>query len=586
MDVSIVSGTFNRLRSLQRMVNTIRNSFTLKTYGLNYEIVLVDGGSQDGTIEWCQKQADINLITHGELRGAVKAFNDGAFNSKGQYVILANDDIEFVGNSIWIAYCFMQSNPNCGMGCFYQDRNNKDWHIEYMPVNINNQQAHAPYGQVCIVPRWLGDYVGWWGDYLHTYGGDNELSSRIYELGFKVSPIEGAKIHDREVNDQLRKINNIQGGKDPRAIRGHHPDSWKWGKRWRNESIGVVGPVIKDHPQIENLFIEKHRILYLPIYEVGWEVQKVQKRGLRESLAKKSIVYEFDYVGETESFDKNRMMQKLNRIISTFLPSIILTQIHNDSIINAGDIRRLKNLSGALMVNWNGDYWPENLLSRGGVQLAREFDLQTVINRDVLNKYKELGINAAYWQIGWEPDGIGHKPDTDDRWDIVFLANGYSQDRKSFVKKIRDLNVSFGLWGNGWPKGWSQGQSTYDFISACKSYQSGKISLGDSQWPNTGFVSNRLFNALAAGGAALAHQWFKDIEQLGLVDGENCIIWKTFEELKEKIYYYLQHEEERKNIADKGQNLALERHSFDSRVDELFNMLKIQEVPFDDLVWR
>lgn len=577
MDISVVSGTYNRLAYVQKMVDSVRKSIG-NIYGLRHQIILVDGGSVDGTQAWIGQQPDIHLIQHGSLLGAVKAFNDGAFAAQGQYVILANDDIEFVEDSILKAWLYMQAHPDCGVGCFYQDRNGREWHIENMPVVINGRQANAPYGQVCIVPKWLGDLVGWWGTYLHTYGGDNELSAQIYQLGFKVSPITGAKIHDREAKDELRRINNINGAKDPRAIRGHHPDSWTWGRRWRNEKTGLVGPIIKEGqpPMYPNNIPVKERVLYLPIFEEGWTVQKEQKRGLREALAKVALVIEYDYVSKHREMGKALMLADLMKICHQISPTIVLTQLHNGAMINPSDINILRSSApGARFINWNGDYWPDNLITEDGLKLARAFDLQTVVNRAVLEEYQAKGINAAYWQIGWEPDGVGYEPD--EFHDVVFLGSGYSPARQQFVRRLKGMDgVKLGLYGSGWPEGWSKGQNLYDFKSACKVYRGAKISLGDSQWPETGFVSNRVFQALAAGGAALAHQWFRGMDQLGLLDGETCIIWQTFQELEQKIRYYLAHENERRQIALAGEQLALERHSFEARVKELFQIMNIQ----------
>jgi len=572
VDVSIVTGSYNRISCLKEMVTSARQSFT-NCYGLKHEFVIVDGNSQDGTQDWCNSQDDIRLIQHISLLGAVKAFNDGAYAANGQYVILANDDITFVGESILLAWVYMQENKSCGIGCFYQDRNNRDWHIEEMPVVIDNKQATAPYGQVCIIPKWLGDQVGWWGDYLHTYGGDNEISSRVYELGFQVSPIPGAKIHDLEADDDLRKMNNISGHKDPRAVvirgAGHHPDSVAWGRKWSKK--GLTGPVIR-YGAMDDIS-RKERILYLPIYEQGWDIQKQQKRGLREALAKVALVIEYDYVQKFSELGSIGMLSELFDICHQIHPTLILTQIHNADQVDDEFIRRLRQTNPiAKMVNWNGDFWPDNLLSSSGIQLAKAFDWQLIINREVLQKYREMGVNTEYWQIGYEPDGYGHKPDVN-YYDVVFLANGYSKKRQQFVKKLRELNLNFGLYGSGWPKDWADGQCTYDFITGCKVMQGSKISIGDSQWPETGFVSNRVFQALVAGGAALAHQWFKDMDQLGLIDGETCIIWKDFNELKQKIKHYLDNEDERKAIAEAGQKLALDHHSFDNRVMELFELI-------------
>ena len=158
MDICVVTGTYNRLSSLSRMVQSVRNSIP-KYSNFKYEIIVVDGGSTDGTIRWCEEQVDIKLIEHRRLLGAIKAFNDGAKSSKADYVIMANDDIEFVGDSIYQSWAFMQDNPDCGIGCFYQNRNGRDWHVEEMPCIEDGAQVMRPYGQVCIIPRWLGDNV-------------------------------------------------------------------------------------------------------------------------------------------------------------------------------------------------------------------------------------------------------------------------------------------------------------------------------------------------------------------------------------------------------------------------------------------
>ena len=155
---SVVTGTYNRLPYLQGMIGSARISIGV---GLQYEIIVVDGGSTDGTIEWCKSQVDIRLIEHGELLGAVKAFNDGAYAAKGDYVILANDDITFIDESIQAAVAFMQDHPEVGIGCFHQDRYGKSWHIEIMTGILNGKPTNLYYGQVCIVQKWLGDKVGW-----------------------------------------------------------------------------------------------------------------------------------------------------------------------------------------------------------------------------------------------------------------------------------------------------------------------------------------------------------------------------------------------------------------------------------------
>ncbi len=585
MDISIVSGTYNRIAYLRKMVQSIRNSIT-GIYGLKYEIVLVDGNSQDDTQTWCLSQPDIRLIQHDKLLGAVKAFNDGAYAATGQYVILANDDIEFLGNSIWLSYVYMLEHPDCGIGCFNQDRrrqhmpdDHKDkYGVEYMPVVVDGKQQSWPYGQVCIVPKWPGDKVGWGGDYLCTYGGDNEISSQIYDLGFKVFPISSTKIRDNEADDDLRKMNNVGGSKVPKEVRGYHPDSAAWGDKWHDTRKNLTGPIIKPHPLISSPSpIEaRMRILYLPIFEPGWTVLKEQKRGLREALARVGIVHEYDYMERFNAIGKVMMTRELISICREFKPSLVVTQLHNADMINGGDIQGLKILvPQCKFANWNGDYWPEQQLKSEALELAGSFDINTTVNREVIEKHRAQNINTQFWQIGWEPLGRGFEPEI--YHDVVFLASGYSPKRQKLGKWLKQVVVNLGLYGNGWPDGYAKGSNLYNFREACKIYRGAKIAVGDSQWPESGFVSNRVMQVLAAGNCVLAHQWFRDMDQLGLIDGETCIIWRDISELEKKLVYYLDegNEQERRKIAIAGEQLALDRHSFDVRVQELFEMLGI-----------
>jgi spore maturation protein CgeB len=132
----------------------------------------------------------------------------------------------------------------------------------------------------------------------------------------------------------------------------------------------------------------------------------------------------------------------------------------------------------------------------------------------------------------------------------------------------------------------SKGECLYNFIEACKIYRGAKISIGDSQWPESGFVSNRIFQILAAGDCVLCHQWFRGIEQLGLHNQENCLIWQNFDDLGQILKYWLSDSNSQKlrQIAANGEKLALEKHSFDSRVSELWEMLGINVI--QEEVWR
>ena len=580
IELSVVTGTYNRLSHLQKMVQSVRHALG-GGVGVPYEIVLVDGGSTDGTIEWCKSQPDVVLVEQGELVGAVKAFNAGFEKARGRYVIAANDDIIFIDEGILNALSYMHAHPDVGVGCFWQDRGGQNWHLEYMPAILDGRQVQHIYGQVCIVPRFLGILAGWWGDYTYTYGGDNHLSSAILELGYKIVGIPCACIHDMRVEDGLREINNA-AYRDPAqaARRGQpHNDSVTWGLRWTRENK-MCGAVIRHEPVVENTLDIPIRIFYAPIYEPGHPVQKTSKHGLRDALSEVGLVMEYDYMGACAEHGKEYGVQYTFDLAQAWNPHIFVFQIQGTGEYDSGVMGELRSEHpNAVFVNWNGDYHPEVLFDHGYMNLLRQFHLTGLVTTQVTEEYAQQGIQWFYWQIGYEESDADPLPDTP-KHDIVFLGNGYSDVRHTLGKDLismRKHDYDIGIYGS-WPKKFgANGNTLYDFDAGQRLYRAAKFAVSDNQWVGaTGFVSNRLFQAMAAGGALFMQQHFDGMELLGLVDGEHLVVWDTFEEFWDKIEYYVAHENERKCIADAGTKYILENHSFHNRVGELAHELQVR----------
>jgi spore maturation protein CgeB len=64
----------------------------------------------------------------------------------------------------------------------------------------------------------------------------------------------------------------------------------------------------------------------------------------------------------------------------------------------------------------------------------------------------------------------------------------------------------------------------------------------------------------------------REYKEMPFVDGQHLRTWQTFTELIELVKYYLEHEDERKEIAQKGEQFVRENYTFDSMV---FNLIKI-----------
>lgn len=87
--ISIVTGTLNRLELLKQVIeNTVNSNDKL-------ELVLVDGGSTDGTIEYVKSlnNENIKLIEFGKRSKVSEFMNIGIKNSKYEIICQWNDDV-------------------------------------------------------------------------------------------------------------------------------------------------------------------------------------------------------------------------------------------------------------------------------------------------------------------------------------------------------------------------------------------------------------------------------------------------------------------------------------------------------------
>lgn len=556
--LSIVSGTYNRQQFLREMMLSARLALPAS---IPYEFVIVDGGSTDGTLEWLRTQPDARVIEHGELRGAIPAFCDGAKAARGTYVLMANDDIVFHPFSITRAIRYLEDTPECGIVAFADDRPVPGYPQTFKvqstsAVMPDGRACVAPYAQVALVRAWIGNLVGWWGaddpvmGKARTYGGDNYLSARCWELGYSVDEVSGAQVSDKVPSDQLREHNTKQ------ARPGVHPDSAAYLERFPQ------GPHILAHPSVNGHKGRRLRILYLPIYEPGHEIQRSSKAGLRRALKKIGNVFEIDYLSEPS--------ERVSGAVKAWKPDVMLCQFQDATNITPDRLAYLRKLApGMLVVNWHGD--ARGLTEEPYLQLLKHVDLQLVVNAAPLDEYKERGIKAAYWQIGYE-EPQGELPEVKAH-DVVFLGNAYSPERKALEERLGLEPWDVGLYGSGWEQ--PAGNTLYDFSAGEAIYRACKVALSDTFPGTTAFVSNRFFQATAAG-AFVLQQHIPDFERYtGYKDGVHYVAWTDLDDLVAKIQHWLEpaQTKRRNQIARNGQRYTQAHYSFDALVRQLFEKI-------------
>lgn len=577
MKVSLVSGTYNRIKSLQRMIGSVRKSVGT----LEYEIVIVDVGSTDGSREWLREQPDVKLIEHPEPRGSATAFQDGFLHSTGEYVVTLNDDIKVNGNSVRVAAAFLDRFPDVGQVAFahlYQNRPKTD------PNRRVVQKAFGyVYGQCCMTRKWLGDLVGWcWSDeehYVH-YGWDNALSMKIWELGYRCVEHPDCSVTDWEIVDGIRK----QFSDGMRDSRGVHPDTVRFMEVWK----GRLPPPAQ---WIGNPYTQSKAARVVWLAKRGnLRTLRFKATMLRRQPMRHALIDVFARYGPARQVNRTDLVARLGQdgfqdaamqIIADWKPDLVLAQVARDNSFTPQTFLRIrKRFPNVLLVNWEAD--PHVPLTPFHFEIARAADYHFTISPDLIPIYASKGVyNVGYWPIGVEDEYLADFPRGDFKWDVVFLGSRYPDDSYPLAKLRTEVvetffhnpKISLGLWGFGWKDLGDIPYSGEAHAENADRYRRARLGLSISQVNTLEYYSSdRLYNIAATGCPPLVHR-FKGMEEHGFVDGETCIVWNTIEEAVEKAQYYIEHEEERERIGAAARELMLRRHTWDRRVEEFFELI-------------
>ena len=115
IDVSIIMVNYKDYGMTERCIASIIEY----TSSLNYEIILVDNSSeQDEAINFQNKFPQITFISNKDNKGFSAANNQALKLTKGEYILLLNNDTLFFEDTLQKVYDFCENNDSqCFVGC-------------------------------------------------------------------------------------------------------------------------------------------------------------------------------------------------------------------------------------------------------------------------------------------------------------------------------------------------------------------------------------------------------------------------------------------------------------------------------------
>lgn len=199
--------------------------------------------------------------------------------------------------------------------------------------------------------------------------------------------------------------------------------------------------------------------------------------------------------------------------------------------------------------------------------MVKSFDIIFVAQKEYVEKFKKYNKYVYWLPLACDPEWHS-KQNLEQIYDVAFIGQlGRGWRKRLLLNLKKDFPNSF--------------ISSADCKDISKIYSQAKIVVN---YNVNNDINMRVFEALCSGSLLLTNEiknngfneLFKDKEHLVVYDG-------SYKNLKEKIEYYLENEEERERIAKNGSELVLKNHTYKHRTDfVLKKILELKNSKFSD----
>ena len=186
--LSIVIGTYNRLCLLRQCLDSLIGKISVK-----HEIVVVDAGSTDGTLDYLKRLQEIRLVCDHELIGQAQSLNRVFKKLESTYICWLSDDNIVQDGMLDLAVSILEQNLGIGM-------------VSLKVKDISGPHIDTPYmggiwpsgvlncNQGMIRTRLLLS-LGGFDAKFRDYGIDGDLTTKVLLSGYKVVLTKQVAIH-------------------------------------------------------------------------------------------------------------------------------------------------------------------------------------------------------------------------------------------------------------------------------------------------------------------------------------------------------------------------------------------------------
>lgn len=263
-------------------------------------------------------------------------------------------------------------------------------------------------------------------------------------------------------------------------------------------------------------------------------------------------------------------------------PAIVLAQaeefrpdvayVQNLSVLAPDTLRSLRSIAGLLVGQIASELPP-------AAQLG-PFDLVLTSFPHFVERFRALGIAGEYLRIGFDPRVLERIERVEEHGAVFVGSLGRLQhDHGNALLARAAERVPIDFWGRGfdeWPadsrvrrrfRGEAWGLDMYRTLAASQISLNRHIDVAGE------FANNmRLYESTGVGTMLLTDAK-RNLGEFFAV-GSEVVDYEDEDDLVAKIAYYLEHDAERRAIADAGQRRTLAEHTYEHRMRDLVDILE------------
>jgi glycosyltransferase involved in cell wall biosynthesis len=215
MRLSVVIPSWNDLPQLQRCLTSLREQ---NLPGEQFEVVIVDDGSTDGTADWLRQQSDVTAVVLDENFGRSAARNAGLKKATGEQIVFLDADLT-VPEDYLILHLKEAARGQVSLGrVHFAEDSGRTGFQRYMETrgafkHRDGSDLPPRYFVTCnaMVPLALLQSVGGFDERMRHWGGeDMDMGLRLAQKGARFSFNTGAMAYHHQQRSFEKHLRNME----------------------------------------------------------------------------------------------------------------------------------------------------------------------------------------------------------------------------------------------------------------------------------------------------------------------------------------------------------------------------------------